>query len=256
MKWIDVHTHLGMIKSPSKEVVERALEKGVERLITIGTCPEDHKEVVRFVEESASIFGTLGIHPHDSKTFNKEVEAFMKDHFQHEKIVGVGEIGLDYYYENSDRETQKKVFIRQMELAEEHDLPVEIHTRDAEEDTVEILKKFHKKVKGLIHCFTGTSFLAKEALSLGYGISISGIVTFKNADALRETVSEIPLERIHVETDSPYLTPHPFRGKPNEPSFVVHTAEKVAEIKGVSLERLSETTRKNALELFKKLVWN
>ena len=162
-------------------------------------------------------------------------------------------MGLDYYYSNATHDVQKKSFRRQLEIAVEHDMPVEIHTRDAEPDTVEILQEFGGKVRGLLHCFTGSQWLADQGLALGLNISISGIVTFKNADALRSVVKTIPLDRLHVETDAPFLAPMPHRGKSNEPALMVHTAQKVAELKGVTLEQLSEATNANAKKLFHKL---
>ena len=170
--------------------------------------------------------------------------------------LAIGEIGLDYFYEHSDREQQKEVFRKQMSLAHELDLPVEVHTRDAEEDTAEIVNEFRGRTEGVFHCFSSSKWLAEKGLDAGWDISISGIVTFKNAHELRETVKYIPLDRLHVETDAPYLAPVPMRGKENAPKFVVHTAEKVAEIKGISLEKLCEQVRLNALRRFPKLEWS
>ena len=256
MQWIDVHTHLNMLETDAELALAAARSSGVERMITIGTGADDHPKVIAYCEKYMPVvFGTLGFHPHDAKDFNPEGEAYMKSHLSHPGVVAVGEIGLDYYYSHSDHEVQRSVFRRQMELAQEFQLPVEIHTRDAEQDTVSILREFQGKVKGLLHCFTGTQWLADQALDLGYNISISGVATFKSADALRETIKTLPLDRIHIETDAPFLTPVPFRGKKNEPSMLVHTAKVVAEIKGITLERLAEVTRENALVMFTKLKW-
>jgi TatD DNase family protein len=256
MSWIDVHTHINMLEDQPEQVLDLAQKSQVERLITIGTGHDDHQMVVDLIDNYAPVvWGTLGFHPHDAETYDEDGEAFMKKNLSHPRIVAVGEIGLDFYYDNSPRETQKEVFRKQMELAADFKLPVEIHTRDAEPETIEVLKEYQGRVKGLLHCFTGTQWLADEALKLGYNISISGVVTFKNAEALRETVKTIPLDRIHVETDAPFLTPVPFRGKKNTPAYVVHTAEKVAELKGVSLDELAKATKENALNLFSKLEW-
>ncbi|MEO0334937.1 MAG: TatD family hydrolase, partial [Pseudomonadota bacterium] len=170
-------------------------------------------------------------------------------------IVAVGELGLDFYYDNADRDVQRAVFRKQLQVAKDLQMPVEIHTRDAEEDTIKILKEFEGEVTGLIHCFSGTQWLADEALKLGFNISISGIVTFKKADELRAVVETLPIDRIHVETDSPYLAPVPKRGKQNLPEYVVHTAKFVSDLKGVSLAELEQQTRSNALKLFPKLRW-
>jgi TatD DNase family protein len=147
------------------------------------------------------------------------------------------------------------MFRKQMSLAQEFNLPVEIHTRDAEEDTLNILSEYKGRVRGILHCFTSSQEMAKRALDLGYNISFSGVITFKNADALREVVRFVPLERMHIETDAPFLTPVPLRGKKNEPAFVKHVAEKVAELKGTSLEALSEALKKNAKEMFSRIEW-
>jgi TatD DNase family protein len=254
--WIDVHTHINMLEADANLVVQESLAAGVERLITIGTGHDDLPMVVKMAEElKPHVFGTLGFHPHDAQTFNQEGEDFLLANLDHPRIVGVGEIGLDYYYKHSDIEVQKRVFRRQLEIAAQKQLPVEIHTRDADEDTVAILREFEGQVRGLFHCFTGTQWLADQALALGFNISISGVVTFKNADALREVVKTVPLDRLHVETDSPFLTPVPFRGKKNAPAMMVHTAKVVAELKGISLEELSRRTKDNALNLFTKLNW-
>lgn len=254
--WIDVHTHINMLEDLSEEVVAKAAAAGVERMITIGTELDDLRKVVELVDKHKPyVFGTLGYHPHEADHFCDEARQFMRENLNHPRIVGVGEIGLDYYYEHSDRKSQVAVFEEQMGMAQQYSLPVEIHTRDAEEDTIAVLKKFEGKVKGLLHCFTGTQWLADEALKLGYNISVSGVATFKNAQPLREVIRSVPLDRIHLETDAPFLTPVPFRGKKNAPEMMVHTAKVVAELKGVSLESLADQTRKNALKMFSKLNW-
>lgn len=256
MKWIDVHTHLNMIENETEAVIRLAAEQGIERLVTVGTGADDHPKIINYVDQYApTVYGTLGFHPHDAKDYSAESAQFMRDHLNHPRILAVGEIGLDYYYSHSDHDVQKDVFRQQMALAAEFQLPVEIHTRDAEPDTIEILKEYQGRVKGLLHCFTGTQWLADEALKIGYNISISGVVTFKNADALRAVVKTIPLERLHIETDAPFLTPVPFRGKKNEPAFMVHTAQVVAEIKNISVEELSRVTCENAKKLFHRLEW-
>ena len=256
MRWIDTHCHFSMMELSPEEVLEKALENGVERMINIGTCPEDHPKVLEIAKKySPRVFCTLGVHPHDAVQFDADCEKFMRDHFNDKEVVAVGEIGLDYYYEQAPRDKQVHAFEAQMALAEEYQLPVQIHTRDAEPETIEILKKFDGRVKGLIHCFTGTKILAEKALEYGYNIAYSGIVTFKNAAELRETLDIVPLDRLHVETDAPFLTPVPFRGKTNHPAMVIHTAEVVAKQKQVDLSQLALQTRQNALSLFAKLDW-
>jgi TatD DNase family protein len=256
-QWIDMHCHLSFLDISPEQAIEQGQAAGVTRFITIGTCPDDHQIVVDLAKKhSDCVFGTLGVHPHEAEIYDTEVEQFLRAHLGGENIVAVGEIGLDFYYDNADRDVQRAVFRQQLDLAKELKMPVEIHTRDAEQDTIEILQDYAGQVNGLIHCFSGSQWLADEALKLGFNISISGIVTFKKAEALREVVRSLPLDRIHVETDAPYLAPVPKRGKQNLPEYVVHTAEFVSELKGVSLQELETQTRANALKLFPKLHWD
>lgn len=256
LEWIDVHCHLDRLEGGSEHALQLALDAGVKRLITIGTEPADLPLVIALSEKFAPhVFCTIGVHPHDGVKYNAEVGEFLRKNAAHPRVVAIGEIGLDYYYDQSPREEQLFAFREQMQIAAETGLPVEIHTRDAEEDTVKILTEYKGKVKGIIHCFTGTDGLAQQALDLGYNISISGVVTFKNAQSLRDTVKNtIPLDRLHVETDAPFLAPVPMRGKSNTSAYVVHTAQVVAELKNVTLQTLSEQTKKNAEKLFSKLL--
>lgn len=256
MEWIDIHTHLNMLEEGVETAVRNAQAAGVKKLITIGTDPEDHPLVLDIARKYyPDVYCTLGVHPHDGKVYSEAAGKFIEEHAKDREVVAVGEIGLDYYYNQSSVEEQKHAFRAQLEIAKRTKLPVEIHTRDAEEDTMTILKEYKGDVRGVIHCFTGTSWLAKEALDVGFNISISGVVTFKNADSLRETVKMIPLDRIHIETDAPFLAPIPMRGKKNTPAYVLHTAEFVANLKGVALEVLCEQTKRNALEMFPKIQW-
>lgn len=254
MKWIDLHTHLNMLEISPQEALDQAKLAGVEHVITIGTQPDDHPVVLDLARKYyPRVHCTLGVHPHDAKAYTSEGEAFMRAHFQDPEVVGVGEIGLDYYYENSERDVQRQVFEKQLALSIEYNLPVEIHTRDAEEDTDAILRNFGGKVRGVLHCFTGTPWLADRALDLGLNLSFSGIITFKSADELRKVVIATPLDRLHVETDAPFLAPVPMRGKKNVPAFMVHTASELAKLKQVSLEDLCKQTWTNAQTLFPKL---
>ncbi len=256
-KWIDIHTHLNMLEDEPAVSVQKAKDNGVERIITIGTCPDDHPVVLDLAQKYAPhVYCTLGVHPHDAKDYNESVRQFIIDNAVKDEVVAVGEIGLDYFYDHSDRDVQRRVFRDQLKIAKTLNLPVEIHTRDAEEDTINILHEFSGEITGVIHCFTGTQWLADQALNLGLNISISGVVTFKKAEALREVVKTLPLDRIHVETDAPFLTPVPFRGKKNTSAYVVHTAEKVAEIKGITMDELAKITNENALKVFPKIKWN
>lgn len=252
--WIDVHTHLNMLEPEVEEIKKRCMENDVQKVINIGTGPEDNKTVFETSKKFYPFsYCSLGMHPHDAKDFTQEVEDYIVEQLSEENVVAIGEIGLDYYYNHSPREVQIKVFKRFMELAEKYNMPVQIHTRDADDDTIAILEEFKGRVKGIIHCFTGTRRLAEKSLECGFNISISGIASFKNAKELRETLKTVPLDRMHVETDAPFLTPVPFRGKKNEPSYVLHVAEAVSDIHQITLEELKNHTYKNALKMFPKL---
>lgn len=256
-QWVDIHSHFTMLEDGAEDILQRADDQNVKRMINIATCKKDIEEVYSLASKHyPKICCSLGIHPHDAGDWDKEIESFIRSKANEDCIVSLGEMGLDYYYEHSDRETQKNAFRAQLLLAKELDLPVQIHTRDAEEDTIEILDDLGGGFKGVIHCFTGTDYLAENALRNGLDISISGILTFKNAKELRDTVSKVPIERLHVETDSPFLAPVPKRGRKNEPAFVVHTAEFLAELKSVSLEELCKQVRVNNLRTFPKLEKN
>lgn len=255
MGWIDVHTHLNFLKdkSPEEALIE-ARAAGVSRFITIGTEPADHPVVLAIAQKYyPEVACSLGIHPHEGKVYSDEIHQFLEANVDRREVVAVGEIGLDYHYDNSPREEQKDAFRKQLDLAARHKLPIEIHTRDADPDTVEILKEFRGRLSGIIHCFTGTQWLAENALDLGLDISFSGVITFKNAGDLREVVKYVPLDRLHVETDAPFLAPIPMRGKSNVPAYVVHTAKAVADLKGIDLETLKAATRANARRTFPKL---
>jgi TatD DNase family protein len=254
MSWIDVHTHLEMLESLPEDAIRDAQSHGVSQFITIGTHPDENIKVLAIAKKHFPIVAcTLGIHPHESKFYSGQVENEIESHFGEPWVVGIGEIGLDYCYDHSDRAVQRDAFRKQMELAARSGLPIQIHTRDAEDDTIAILKEFEGRVLGMFHCFTGTVKLAEAGLAMGYNISFSGIITFKTAEDLRDVVKRVPLDRIHVETDAPFLAPIPMRGKKNKPSFIVHTAKKIAELKGVPEAELSRQLEANTRKLFPKL---
>ncbi|MFZ3229767.1 MAG: TatD family hydrolase [Pseudobdellovibrio sp.] len=258
LEWVDVHCHLDRLEGGSEFALKLAQDAGVKKIITIGTEPEDLPIVLELAEKYApDVYCTLGIHPHEGTKYTKDVENFLRQNASKKSVVAIGEIGLDYYYDQSPREEQKFAFLEQLKIAADMNLPIEIHTRDAEEDTIAILKEFKGQVTGLVHCFTGSAWLAQQALDLGYNISISGVVTFKSAIDLRNTVKNIiPIDRLHVETDAPFLAPVPMRGRPNTSAYVVHTAQVVADLKNISLEELSRQTKLNAKHIFKKLIWD
>jgi TatD DNase family protein len=257
MTFIDVHVHLDKLKTPFEEAIATAKSLGVDQVITIGTEPADHPVVLALSQKYfPQVACTLGVHPHEASLWNQGVGEWIRAAYQgpgSRGIVAVGEIGLDYYYNNCPREQQLQAFREQMNLALELNLPVEIHTRDADADCAVVLEEYRGRVQGLLHCFTSSMELAKSALDFGFDISISGVVTFKNADSLREVVRFVPLDRLHVETDAPFLAPVPMRGRSNLPEYVLHTAATVAELKGISLQALSAATRANAYRLFPRL---
>jgi len=254
MSWTDVHTHLNMLEIPPDEALQLATAQNVHNMITIGTCPDDLSTVLSLAKKyGPRVACTLGIHPHEAGLYTEDIGKWIRANATVPEVVAIGETGLDYYYNNAPRDVQIHAFKEQLKIAEDLALPVEIHTRDAEPDTMQILREFKGRVKGLLHCFTGTWELAEAGLDCGWNISISGVVTFKNAEALRDVVRKVPLDRLHVETDAPFLAPVPHRGKKNQPSFVVHTAECVAGLKGITLPELEAATQANARKLFHKL---
>lgn len=261
LKWIDVHMHIDKLETSPEEALSLAQSVGVDRVITIGTEPADHPVVIDWaLKKFPSVSCTLGVHPHEATLWSQAVGDSIRSYLKPntptaQVVVAVGEIGLDYYYNQSPKESQLQAFDEQMSLAAELNLPVEIHTREADSDTAEVLRTYQGKVRGLLHCFTSSMELAKVALDCGFDISISGVVTFKNAEELRAVVQWLPIDRLHVETDAPFLAPVPMRGKKNVPEYVIHTAKAVAALKGVSLFELSRATRNNAKRLFPKLVF-
>lgn len=253
---IDIHAHFDMLETTHDETIRLAQEAGVNRMITIGTEPSDHQIVLDIAKKYFPVVAcTLGVHPHHGVVWTEAIGDFLNQNLPLPYVVAVGEIGLDYYYNQSPREEQMLAFRRQLEISISHQLPVQIHTRDAEEDTVNILKSFAGQVRGVVHCFTGSPWLAQQCLDLGLNISFSGIVTFKNATELQQTCKNVPLDRLHVETDSPFLAPVPLRGRKNTPAYVTHTADFVAALHGISREELDLRTNENARHLFSKLKW-
>jgi TatD DNase family protein len=249
----DSHAHIDDEKfdADREQVIARALEQGVTGIINVGACMASSARSVALAEKYENIYAAVGIHPHDAK------DALEADYDQLiqwtslDKVVAIGEIGLDYYYDLSPREVQRSVFIRQLDVARQTGKPFIIHDRDAHGEVLDILKKEAKGLMGVLHCFSGSLEMAREIIKMGWYISIAGPVTFKNAAKLPEIVAQVPLDRLLVETDSPYLTPHPHRGKRNEPAYVRLVAEQVAGLRGMELAALAAATRENIKNLFK-----
>jgi len=252
---IDSHCHLDYsnLYDELDDVVKRATKNHVKYLLTICTTLESFKKIKLIVKKYKNIYGTFGIHPHEtSKYKNIDSKFILNLKNQFTKIIGIGETGLDYYYNHSDKKTQKRSFIEHIHAASSLDIPIIVHSRNAEIDTYEILKseKKNSNLKVLIHCFTGSQEFAKKLIDINCYISVSGIITFNNAKVLVDTVSDIPLESLLVETDSPYLAPLPYRGKSNEPSYIIHTVERLSIIKNVTKDIVMNRTTNNFKKLF------
>ena len=251
---VDSHCHLDFpeFSDDLDGIVARADEAGVKHMLSICTHVTKFDQVLAIAQRYDNIFCTVGIHPHNAE---KEPEVTPEDLIRlagHDKVIGFGETGLDFHYNKSPRDIQKRQFTAHIEASRELGLPLIVHTRNADDDMAEILKEETVKGKfgGLLHCFSSSRALAETALNLGLYLSISGIVTFKKADDLRDIVKDAPLNRLLIETDAPYLAPVPMRGKVNEPAFTRYTAEKVAEIKGLSIEEVAHATTDNFFTLF------
>ena len=226
-------------------------ENGVGTIINSGASWDSVTEVVEMAEKYPFMYAAVGVHPDEVGQLSDERLEYMKKQCQKEKVVAVGEIGLDYYWDNEAHDVQKKWFIKQLELARELDLPVIIHSREAAADTMEIMKEYGKGLRGVIHCFSSSKELAMEYVKMGFHIGVGGVVTFKNAKKLKEVVEAVPLDRILLETDCPYLAPTPYRGKRNSSIYISYIAEEVANIKGVTCEEVVAQTEQNGKDLFR-----
>tara|TARA_A100001011_G_scaffold399715_1_gene509768 strand:- start:2437 stop:3213 length:777 start_codon:yes stop_codon:yes gene_type:complete len=255
---IDSHCHLTYepMSSSLNETVKRANKEGVKYLLTISTEDKSFKNILKIVKNHESVFGTYGIHPHEAKK-HKEIksENIILNVKKDKKIIGIGETGLDFYYNHSEKKDQIYTFLEHIDASQKTKLPLIVHTRSAEDETLEILKKAVQKdeLKILIHCFTGSKDFAFRLLDIGAYISASGVITFKKSNELAQTFKKIPINRILVETDSPYLSPEPLRGKSNEPSNIVHTVKFLSQLKNISYEKLSDYTTQNFFKLFGKI---
>lgn len=249
---VDSHCHLDFAEEAERpEIIARARQAEVKTLLTICTKLREFPTVRAIADSDPDIWCSVGVHPHEAETEAKTTVDTLAGFARHPKVVGIGETGLDFYYEHSPRDRQTESFRIHIAAAREAGVPLIVHTRDADPETIAVLKEERPKA-GVIHCFSTGRELAEEALTLGFYISLSGIVTFKNAQALRDIVRDLPLDQLLIETDAPYLAPVPMRGKRNEPSFIVHTAAFVAQLKGVTLEELATATTENFFRLFNK----
>ena len=250
---IDSHCHLDheTIFNNLDEILLRSKSVGIEKLLTICTTDKNFSNIIDLIKRDMMIYGTYGIHPHETSNSKISSKDIIKNVRKNKKIVGVGETGLDFYYNNSDKESQINSFLEHIEASIELSVPLIIHSRNAEKETYKILSKYkNSKLKILMHCFTGSLDFAKKLLNLNAYFSASGIITFKKSQDLQKTFKEIPTEKLLVETDSPFLAPDPLRGKKNEPSFIIHTLKKLATIKNIDTENLDKITTENFNKLF------
>jgi len=245
----DSHCHLYKEYYDDIEgILKIALDNKVNRYINNGCDQNTNVEIISLVNKYSNMYGTLGIHPENVDKYKKEHIKFISDNLNNSKIIGIGEIGLDYHYTKKNKQEQIELFELQLKIAEENNMPVIIHSREATLDTINILKKFN--VMGVIHSFSGSLEIAREYIKMGYLIGINGVITFKNSN-LKEVIKEIPLEYLVLETDSPYLTPEPFRGKQNNPSHILEIAKYLADLKDITLEELSNIMNSNLKRMFK-----
>lgn len=251
--FIDSHAHLDDKKFDRDRdmIIKNLRSNGIEIVVNVGADLKSSKSTVELAKEYENIYAVIGVHPHSASELNRDAIETLKSLSKEEKVVAIGEIGLDFYYDNSPRDIQRSAFKTQIQLAKELSLPIVIHSRQADQETFDTIKELKdENLKVLLHCYSGSVELAEEYLKLGCYISLGGPVTFKNARVPKEVAKMVPLDRLLVETDCPYLTPVPYRGKRNEPMFVKYTAEKIAEIKGIELEELAKSTLENTRKFF------
>ena len=253
-KILDSHCHLNFpqFKGKLDEIVKRALDNGVSRMLTISTKLNEISELESISKSYSEVYNSVGVHPHECKNYKDLSLNDLIKHTENSKCIGIGESGLDFYYENSPKELQTKLFKIHIEAARETNLPLIVHTRSADIQTIQVLSDEMKRgsFSGLIHCFSTSKKLAESAIDLGFYISLSGIITFSKSTELRDIVKVLPLNKLLVETDAPYLAPEPYRGKCNEPSYVIHTAKILADLKGLDLDVIAEKTTQNFNRLF------
>lgn len=254
----ETHAHYDdeRFKEDQDQIIANSFSHGIGKIINVGASIDSSKTTLELARKHENVYAAVGVHPSDIGCLNEETFQWLKEQTDFAKTVAIGEIGLDYYWDKEPdvQEAQREWFLRQLELAKETNLPVIIHSRDAAQDTIDIMKQASAwKIPGVIHCYSYSKELALEFNKMGYYIGVGGVVTFKNAKKLVETVESIPLEKILLETDCPYMAPEPHRGKRNDSSYIPYVVDKIAEIKGVSAQVVEDVTWKNAMELFTKV---
>lgn len=253
LRFFETHAHLDYLKEFSlDEILQKSKEAGIEKIMTIAVEPNNQDEVLALAKKYDEIYCTQGLHPHEAKDWSSDLEKKIRHNLKSPKVRAIGEIGLDYHYDNSPRDKQREAFEAQLQIVVDSNLPVVIHTREAEEDTEAILRNFLPQMnkRGVIHCFTSNETLARFALSQGFHLGFNGIITFKAAENVREILRLTPLNRILLETDCPFLAPIPFRGRENHPFYLPYIAKKIAEIKDLPLEELAPQLWANSEEVF------
>lgn len=248
---IDTHSHINTIlELNTDEILENAKRNGIEKVIVPAACKSDFDNIMKLIDKYENVYGMLGIHPSEAKDWDDSIIDKIREYSKNKKIVGIGEIGLDYYWDKSFNELQKEIFIKQIKLANSLNLPIDIHDREAHKDTFDIVKKYNKNSTIIMHCFSGSVEFAKECIKEGWYLGIGGVVTFKNAIKMKDVVKNVPIEKIILETDAPYLTPVPYRGKENQPAYVKFVAEEIAKIKNITINDVKNITTQNAERIF------
>lgn len=251
---IDTHTHIDLeqFKDRFDEVLENAKQNGVEKVVIPGVEPSGFERILSLCEKYENVYGAVGVHPEEVNSYNEHTQELMKEYLKHPKIIAVGEIGLDYYWDKSQIDRQKEIFEKQILIAKEALKPVLVHDREAHLDSFEILKKTNAKEVGVVmHCFSGSPEFAAECVKEGFYIALGGVTTFKNAKKAKEVAKAVPLDRLLLETDAPYMTPVPFRGKENQPAYVKFVAQEIAQLRGISFDEVAAATTQNAQRLLK-----
>lgn len=247
---IDTHAHIDMLEN-TEEAILNASNNGVKKIIVPCAYPKDIEKIYDIATKHENVYGLLGVHPSEAKDWNDNLIDKIKDLAKSSKIVGIGEIGLDYYWDKSFNDIQKDVFIKQIKLANELNLPICVHDREAHKDSFDILKEYNKDSDIIMHCFSGSVEFARECIKEGWYLALGGVVTFKNAIKMKEVAVTIPLEKLLLETDTPYLTPVPYRGKENQPAYVKYVAEEIAKLRNTTFEEIATITTQNAERIFK-----
>lgn len=246
---IDTHAHIDMVEDV-EGVIQKASENNVKKIILPCAYPKDIDKIVDISNKFENVYGLLGVHPTEAKSWDDNIIEYIKSFSKNSKIIAIGEIGLDYYWDKSFIELQKDIFIKQIKLANELNLPICVHDREAHKDTFDIIKKYNEHSAVIMHCFSGSVEFAKECVKEGWYIALGGVVTFKNAVKMKEVAKMLPLENLLLETDTPYLTPVPYRGKENQPAYLKYVAEEIAKLRNMTCEEIAYYTTQNAERVF------